>query len=92
MITKDNSEYGIAVSDVFLEVLDQDDIAKVLFEKLTLGKKRTLIFWVDSVKSTDIRIRRAIVLMEHLKQVEGKVDFKLLNAQMKRANEAAKGK
>jgi hypothetical protein len=89
-IESDDSPYGTEVSDAFLACLDDDEEASALFHALTPGKQRTLIHWVDQVKSSEIRIRRALVVMEHLKEVGGKLDFKRLNARMKEMNAAYK--
>ena len=85
-IEKDNSEYGMEISAEFLEVLSQYREASVFFDALTPGKKRTLIYWADNVKSSDIKIRRAIVVCEHLIKQNGVPDFKKMNEEIKIAN------
>lgn len=72
------------------EVLDQDEHADTLFHKLTPGKMRNIIYAVASVKSSEIKIRRALVYAEHLKKNKGKIDFKELNQEMKEANRKAR--
>lgn len=89
-LEKDRSEYGVPMSEELREVLDQRPIADELFHKLTKGTQRTLIYWSDNVKSSDIKIRRALVMTDHLENQSGKVDFKLMNQEMKAANQAAK--
>ena len=89
-LQKDTSEYGVPMSEELREVLDQNPEADELFHKLTKGAQRTLIYWSDNVKSSDIKIRRAIVLTNHLVNQGGKPDFKLMNVEMKEANQAAK--
>lgn len=89
-LEKDCSEYGVPMSEELREVLDQNPEADDLFHKLTKGTQRTLIYWSDNVKSSDIKIRRAIVLTNHLVNQNGKPDFKLMNVEMKEANQAAK--
>lgn len=74
------------MSDELREVLDQDNQARVYFDKLTSGKQRSLIHWSDGVKSTDIKIRRALVMTQHLVTQQGKVDFLLLANEIKEAN------
>ncbi len=85
-LSPEPSSYGIPVSEAFLVTMHADPKADELFHQLTPGKQRTLIHWVDQVKSEDIRIRRAMVVMEHLQEVEGKLDFKRLNARIKEVN------
>jgi hypothetical protein len=88
-LEKDSSEYGMSISEELQEVLLQDEAASKAFHILTPGKQRSLIYWVDNVKSSEIKIRRAIVLTSHLLLNE-KPDFKLLNQELKGANQLAK--
>jgi len=90
VIAKDTSEYGLPISDELSEVLAQEQEGSVHFQLLTPGKRRTLIHWVDNVKNPEIRIRRAIVLLRHLKNQEGSIDFRRLNQEMKEENQRAK--
>ena len=89
-LEKDRSEYGVPMSEELREVLDQNEAAYKIFHSFTKGMQRTLIYWCDNVKSSDIKIRRAIVMTDHLVTQAGKPDYKLLNAEMKEANQAAK--
>lgn len=89
-LEKDRSEYGVPMSAELREVLDQNTEADTVFHALTKGAQRTLIYWSDNVKSSDIKIRRAIVMTDHLVNQKGKLDFKLMNVEMKAANQAAK--
>ncbi len=82
----DESTYGLPISEEFEEVLRQDEVGSDLFHALTPGKQRTLIYYADNVKSIHIKLRRALVVMEHLKLQNGVVDFKALNEEMKSAN------
>jgi hypothetical protein len=82
----DQSKYGLPMSEEFEEALRQDDDASEVFHELTPGKQRTLIYYADNVKSSQIKLRRALVVLEHLKMTRGKVDFKQLNEEMKAAN------
>lgn len=85
-LREDESKYGMSVSDEFYAALKSDTEAKAYFEKLTPGKQRNLIYFADNVKSSDIRIRRALVVMNHLNLHKGKIDFKDLTKEMKKAN------
>jgi hypothetical protein len=82
----DNSEYGMPMSEEFREVMDQDNRAFSFFEKLTAGKQRSLIHWSDGVKSSEIKIRRALVVGQHLVMHGGRVEFPLLALEIKEAN------
>ena len=87
---KDRSEYGVPIGDELREVLDQNPDADKIFHALTRGRQRTLIYWTNNVKSTDIKIRRSLVMTDHLVHQNGNTDCKLLNVEMKAANQAAK--
>lgn len=89
-LEKDTSPYGMEMSDEFAMVLEQDEEGSHVFHALTPGLKRTLIYFSDNVKSSDIKIRRAWVVMRHLAECDGKPDFKRLSAMIKEANQAAK--
>ena len=89
-IEKDTSEYGVPIGEELREVLDQNPDADRIFHSFTKGMQRTLIYWVNNVKSSDIKIRRALVMTDHIVNQGGKPDYKLLNEEMKAANQAAK--
>ena len=67
-------------------MLDQEETAKEIFESLTPGKQRTLIYIVLKVKNTDSRIRKALAIVEHLNESKGDLDFKRLNVLIKHYN------
>ena len=48
-------------------VLDQDEVARNAWEKLTTGYQRSLIHYITSVKNVDSRIKRTIELLERAK-------------------------
>lgn len=86
-LEKDNSKYGMPMPEEFQECLYQDPEAAEYFEALTAGKKRSLLHMVNKLKSSDIRIRKALVILQHLKLNKGILDYKMLNEAFKRANQ-----
>lgn len=82
-ITPDQSEYGMPLPQEFAAIWEIDDEAHHHFHNLTPGKQRNLIYIVNSVKSLDIKARKATVIMDHLKINNGKLDFKVLNESLK---------
>ena len=68
------------------EVLAQDEEGNRLFHALSPGKQRTLLYYAGQPKTSDTRLKRAVVFVEHLKANKGKIDFKQLNLDMKEAN------
>lgn len=89
-LTPDDSPYGMPMSAEFEEVLRQDALSAKTFHALTPGRQRSLIYYADNVKSPEIKLRRAFVVMNHLSLHGTDVDFKVLNEEMKAANRAAK--
>ncbi|NNE27178.1 MAG: DUF1905 domain-containing protein [Saprospiraceae bacterium] len=82
-LEKDHSKYGMAMPEEFQAVLDSDFEGANYFEALTDGKKRSLIYAVDSVKNGDKRISKALTILDHLKANAGKLDFRALNQAFK---------
>lgn len=85
-LVEDNSKYGMELPIEFEEVLLSDVEGAQFFEKLTPGKQRSLIYMVAKVKSSDIKITKALTILDHLKANNGVLDFKLLNEAMKLKN------
>ena len=82
-LTEDESAYGLPMPEELQEVLLQDETGNKIFHQLTPGKQRTLLYIVSVPKSVDSRIKRALVIMEHLQQTKGKIDYKELNRMIK---------
>ncbi len=79
----DKSEYGLPMPEELAALFELDDEASALFHALTAGKQRTLLHIIGSVKSSDIRIHRALAITEHLRSNHGKVNYKTLNIMFK---------
>lgn len=78
-IVKDDSKYGINISEEFEEVLFSDPEGSLLFHQLTAGKQRSLIHIINKVKKSQTKIEKSFVLLEHLKRQKGVLDFRTLN-------------
>lgn len=85
-VESDTSKYGMALPKEFEEVLNQDVEGSAYFEKLTEGKKRSLIYLIAKVKNTDKKITKSLIILDHLTANAGKLDFKLLNVAFKEDN------
>ena len=79
----DKSEYGMEISEEFREVLFSDPEGSDWFHKLTPGKQRTLIHLVNKIKNSQLKIERSFVILEHLKKRGGKLDYKILDQDIK---------
>lgn len=82
-IEEDTSRYGMPLPEEMKELFEQDDEGSALFHKLTIGKQRTLIYQVLKIKSSQLRINKAIAFIEYLKSSNGKLDFKELSLFLK---------
>jgi hypothetical protein len=87
VISPDNSEYGMPLPEELAELWAVDEVAYKLFHKLTPGKQRGLIYQIAKPKGAATRIKKAVQISEYLKSVNGKLDYKELNAYMKADNE-----
>ena len=82
-LVKDESKYGMALSEEMEEVFLSDPEGSDLFHQLTPGKQRSLIHIVNKFKSSQLRIEKSFVILNHLKNRNGILDFKGLNADFK---------
>ncbi len=84
-LVADESEYGFSLPSEFEELMLQDAAGAEYFQQLTPGKQRSLIYLVDKIKSPDIRILKSVIIFEHLKEQQGKLDFKILHTAFKQS-------
>ncbi len=77
-IELDHSKYGVEMPEELEALLDQDREGLEAFEKITPGQQRYIIGYVDGVKSIQKRIDRAIMLINNLKTMGEKFDFRYL--------------
>ena len=75
----DNSKYGIHLPEEMEELLGQDRAGSEVFHKLTIGKQRGLLHLIGTPKSSDTRLRKALMTLDYLKSVGGNLDYKELN-------------
>lgn len=79
----DISKYGIDISEEMEEVLYSDPEGNAFFDKLTPGVQRSLIYMINKIKSSQLRIERSFVILEHLKKMKGKIDNEILKQDFK---------
>ncbi len=68
------------------ELLAQDEIDNQVFLALIPSKQRNFLCVVGKSKMPKTRLKKAIVVIEHLKANKDKIDFKRPNQDMKNAN------
>jgi len=79
----DHSKYGMTISEEMEEVLYSDPEGSWWFHLLTPGKQRSLIHLVNKYKSRQLKIDKSFVILQHLKNNKGILDFKGLNEDFK---------
>lgn len=84
----DITPFGMPMPEELEECLWQNAVAKANFEALTPGRQRNMIYIVNQVKRPAIKLRRSLVITEHLLRYP-KIDFKALNQELKEANQRA---
>lgn len=65
---ENTSKYGVEIPEELEAVLISDPIAYKMFESMTDGKKRSVIYAIARYKSAQIRIDKSLVLCENLKR------------------------
>jgi len=86
-LTKDSSKYGMQMPEELGELLKQDTEGARRFKLLPAGKQRYIIYYVNLVKSSQLRIERSILLIENLKKTKpGKESFRELLRKERRVN------
>jgi len=83
-LEKDESKYGLPMPEELAEVLRQDPEGDKLFHSLTNGRQRSVIYYVSKAKDIDRRIHNALIMIEHIKKNEGKINERQLYEELKR--------
>lgn len=79
-LSPDISKYGIHLPEEMKELLAQDIDGDRVFHKLTIGKQRSLLHIAGTPKSSNIRLRKSLMILDYLKSVNGALDYKELNS------------
>jgi len=84
LLKPDTSKYGMPMPEEMQELLHQDPEGDQLFHQLTLGKQRSLLHLIGKPKGSQKRLEKALIVLDHLKNQNGQLDFKILiNVDMK---------
>ena len=77
VLTEDKSEFGVDVPEELEELFKQDSEAKRRFDLLKPGMQRYILNHVNTVKSPQLRVDKAFMLISNLKKLtQGKETFK----------------
>lgn len=83
-LKKDESKYGIALPEEMEELFKQDEEGSHWFHSLTPGKQRSLLYIVGKPKSSEVRIRKGLVILDYLTTTRGQLNFEELHEALKR--------
>jgi len=86
ILAKDTSTYGMPLPKELETAWEIDEDGHAVFHTLTIGKQRSIVYQIGQPKSSDMRIKKALTMLEYLKSVHGKLDFKELNHTYKLAD------
>jgi hypothetical protein len=68
-LKRDESEHGYEIPEEFAELLAQDEAGRAEWEKLTPGAQRSYLYYLNTGKSVDTRIKRALVILQRAREI-----------------------
>jgi len=83
-LQKDETKYGLPLPAELSELFRQDADGSRLFHSLTPGRQRTLLYIIGSGKDSEARAWRSSIIIRHLRDNAGKIDYRLLYHMLKR--------
>ena len=66
-IYDETSKYGMAMPEVWEEMMDQEEEIFHRFESLTPGRQRSILHYIGSAKRIETQIQRALLVSRNLK-------------------------
>ncbi|MBR9845639.1 MAG: YdeI/OmpD-associated family protein [Algicola sp.] len=69
-LSEDTSKYGVDMPEELDAVFQTDHEAFTIFESLTPGKQRSIIYTIIRIKNTQTRIDKALIMCDNLKRGE----------------------
>ncbi len=65
---ENTTKYGVVIPDAFKAVLESDPEGAFIFESLTDGKKRSLIYHIKRYKSEQTQVDKTLLIFDNLKR------------------------
>lgn len=65
---EDTTQYGVDLPEEFTAVMESDPDAQEIFDTLSIGKKRGLIYMILRYKNSQTRIDKMLCMCENLKR------------------------
>jgi hypothetical protein len=69
-IEADQTTYGYELPEEMEALLEQDEDGRKIWEALNPGMKRSLLHYVNSAKSVDVRIKRSIHILKRAEEIQ----------------------
>lgn len=69
-IEPDQTTYGYELPEEMEALLEQDEDGRKIWEALNPGMKRSLLHYVNSAKSVDVRIKRSILILKRAEEIQ----------------------
>ena len=69
-IEPDQTTYGYELPEEMEALLEQDEDGRKIWEALNPGMKRSLLHYVNSAKSVDVRIKRSIHILKRAEEIQ----------------------
>lgn len=85
-LKEDTSKYGLPLPEEMEEIMAQDPEVDRIFHSLTPGKQRSLLYLIGKPKTTESRIKKAVLISRYIVDVDGKIDFREMNEYIKTNN------
>lgn len=67
-IMEDTSKYGVDVPEALQAVMDSDPEGSQLFESLSDGKKRSIIYMIRRIRREQTQVDKSLLIFENLKR------------------------
>lgn len=65
-IEEDPNPLGVEIPEVLSVLLEQDEVLKGIWNRLTDGKKRSVIYGINKIKNVDLQVEKSIVFLNQL--------------------------
>ena len=85
-LREDKSKYGIPLPEEMEELMNQDDEVSQIFHSLSVGKQRSLLYVIGKPKTSETRLKKAVLIARYLVSMNGNFDFRELNEYIKEHN------
>ncbi|MCB0638009.1 MAG: DUF1905 domain-containing protein [Lewinella sp.] len=80
----DDSTYGLPVPEELTALWEQDEAGRAIFHQLTIGKQRTMLYHIGQGTDSEERLRRAVLITDHLITRNGKLNYRALAQELKK--------